>query len=388
MRIIAVLLGFLLTASIAIAGNVISFTNGMWSTTFDYAECTQRGGGGGTNCDTVKTDDIYWSWGAAAVDGNYTQVSTFANYSGGAGGNGFRAFAPNNLTDLDPQGTSGPVLIDLPSAQKELWIRWYQRYQQGWKWRDGNPYYDKTLYIKTGTPSTAVIPEFHIADYTVISQGVGIPNYYQVQGSLGWQDVMSGSVSDGLFHAYEIYIKMDTDGVSGGASANGVGRLWIDGVLVAENTAVNWSGGDSTAKNGWMECEFESNQRYTDNLNGDIGGIGYIDYDDMAIYNITPPNLDADGNPFIGLYGVDTGPPVTSHNGISRSATAQVITLTPNETATTEYCISTASCTPSVPYTDPVTVKPGKFLCYASTDSASNAETPKCFNPLWPIQCR
>lgn len=80
--------------------------------------------------------------------------------------------------------------------------------------------------------------------------------------------------------------------------------------------------------------------------------------------------------------------PVTSHNGASRSATSQTVTLSANETATTAYCIGTAACTPSLPYSAPVSVKPGKFMCYRSTDSAGNAETAKCFNPKFPVLCR
>ncbi len=103
---------------------------------------------------------------------------------------------------------------------------------------------------------------------------------------------MNGSYSDGLFHCFEIHLKMDSNGT------DGIGRLWIDGVLRASNAGVNWSNGNATARAGWKKFFFHENQNNPGN-----GRPMYVDYDDMVIYNTTPPNRDAQGNPFIGPIG-------------------------------------------------------------------------------------
>jgi hypothetical protein len=163
------------------------------------------------------------------------------------------------------------------------------RYESGFAWIGGGPGYDKWLYILTGG-STDVIPEFAGAGITAYAQGPGIGENYQVNtSSYGWDDIMGGATSDGLWHCYEFYIKMDTD------QTDGVGRIWIDGTLRAENIAVNFSGGDAASQPGWTRTLIGSNQSTPDN-----GRVMAVDFDDMVIYSSTPPNVDADGNPFIG----------------------------------------------------------------------------------------
>lgn len=264
-----------------------------WKTTFSYPECSQFGQGGKVNCDSVKNDGITWSWGSYGIGGNYTQVSSKANFAGGDGGNGFRSW----VGDGDNQH-SGPVAVQFPSKQKEIWIRWYQRYQAGFSW--SQLIYEKTLYLRTdyslGLIGTQMVPGFYGSAYILASQNTsyGFPVSTGYGG--GWDSIMGGSVSDGQFHCYEIYIKMDTN------SANGVGRLWIDGKLVGENKYADWSGGDASAKQGIAFFDFHNNQKYPYN-----GTVMYVDYDDFAIYNSRPPNTDDHGNPFIGM--LNTVPP-------------------------------------------------------------------------------
>lgn len=99
-------------------------------------------------------------------------------------------------------------------------------------------------------------------------------------------------------------------------------------------------------------------------------------------------NVSIYGWEISSLLAEDVYPPTTSHNGQSNSATAQTITLTPNETATTQYCTGTAACTPSLAYSAPLSVKPGKFLCFKSTDSAANVEATKCQYYGFPVRCQ
>ncbi len=255
----------------------IAAINIPWSTTFDCAaESTQYNG---TLCDGLK-------WGGAWFFGNYrTQITSVANNPNGGGGRGARFWIGDGVN-----ANTGTITVTFTSPQKELWIRWYMRYEAGFQW--GKLYYDKNLYIYTGVPNISVIPEFYSEKYVVIAQAT--PNYYQVQSTNegGWSSIMGGNKSDGKFHAYEIHLKMDTDGT------NGEGQLWIDGVLRASNTSVDWSNGNAKAQQGWVNFHFNSNQKSPNN-----GGAEYVDYDDIAVYNSMPPKRDTDGNPFIGLFG-------------------------------------------------------------------------------------
>lgn len=291
-----------------------------WSTTFNYNECTQRGGGGAIDCATRQNDGITWGWGAASVDGKFTQVAASANNPNGAGGNGFRAWIGDGVNI-----STGPVAVEFPSPQKEMWIRWYQRHESGFKWQNNTISYDKTLYIRTTnglSTGISVIPSFRSDKYVLAAQGTS--NQYQVQAlGAGWNYVYGSNVSDGSWHCYEIYIKMDTN------QADGVGKLWIDGELKVSVSGVDWSGGSAEAKLGWVHFDFENNQ--SSPLNGRAM---YVDYDDMAIYNANPPNKDAQGNPFIGPIGWGsraTVPPIVEPvNGACGSANGQSFTsLTP-----------------------------------------------------------
>ncbi len=246
-----------------------------WSTTFNCAESTQYNG---TLCDGL-------TWGGAWFFGDYrTQITSAANNPNGRGGRGARFWVGDGVN----KGT-GTITVTFTSPQKELWIRWYMRYEAGFQW--SKLYYDKNLYIHTGgTHGTSVIPEFHYDKYVVIAQST--PDYYQVKSTNdgGWSSIMGGEKSDGKFHAYEIHLKMDKDGY------DGKGQLWIDGILQASNNSVNWSNENATARQGWVWFQFNSNQNNPNNSRA-----AYVDYDDIAIYNSTPPKRDADGNPFIGL---------------------------------------------------------------------------------------
>lgn len=70
----------------------------------------------------------------------------------------------------------------------------------------------------------------------------------------------------------------------------------------------------------------------------------YADFDDIAVYNVTPPNRDATGRAFIGSLGggtVDTQPPVRT-NGVpsgtlASGTTSIVVSLSTSENATCRY---------------------------------------------------
>jgi hypothetical protein len=246
--------------------------NGKWETTFDCSESTQFDGG---LCDGMDWDGNWY------FDEHRTQITSGANNSEGDGGLGARFW----VGDGQNKGT-GTIIIGFPSPQQELWIRYYVRYEQGFSW--GFFGYDKQLYINA--TNTGAITGFHNDprnQVAIVAQGTS--NYYQVISTdYGWDDIMGGQTGDGQWHCYEIYLKMDTNG------SNGIGRIWVDGVLRASNTSVDWSNNDESSKAGWNYFHFHSNQ------NSPVYGPYSVDYDDMVIYNTTPPNRDTEGNPFIG----------------------------------------------------------------------------------------
>jgi hypothetical protein len=252
----------------------ISFVDGRWSSTFNCSEWTQ---GGNLNCDGVSPGGTWTCQGKAG------QITTAANNPAGGGGKGFRHWQGDGSNV-----NSGGISINFPSPQREFWIRWYHRYEAGFKWSYLN--YDKILYIRTKASGKDVIPEYKYNDqYLVYAQGGSNPSGMISNNGTGWRNVMGGAASDGRFHVHELYLKMDTNGT------NGIGRYWIDGKLIISKTNVNYSNGSSLAREGWLSILVGSNQSSPAN-----GRPMYVDYDDIAIYRTTPPNVDAHGNRFIG----------------------------------------------------------------------------------------
>ncbi|MBI5542580.1 MAG: fibronectin type III domain-containing protein [Deltaproteobacteria bacterium] len=259
--------------------------------TFDCPDWVQ---GTSLNCQGIE-----WPSGIQTVNGKKTTISAVSNNPAGAG-KGVR-FWNNNL---ETGGRNSATLSWNYLAggsyppQNELWIRWYQKYMPGFRWVGGEPYYDKTLYVRAEAVSSA-LPQFAPGSkYCITAQGA--PDYYQVCSSFSWADLMGGETSDGQWHCFEIQIKMDSNGQQGvTAGANGVGRIWIDGGGGGGGGGGGWSNGSAEAKQGWKWFNFDENQSQPDNPNGE----GWVDYDDIVIYNSPPPNRDPHGNPFIGPIG-------------------------------------------------------------------------------------
>lgn len=267
---------FFIIFSFSICQAEISFP---FTTTFDCDYVQQN--------DTITCDGIGWG-GHWYFDQYRSQITSDANNPAGHGGKGFRTW------DGDGSGVdTGPIAVVFPSPQKELWIRWYQRHQSGYGWKSNSqgtvPLQDKHVYLMTAASGKSAIAEYHYNEYVIIAQGTS--NYYQVvtPDDTGWTDVMGGYKSDGEFHCFEIHVKMDTD------QTDGVGQVWIDGVLKVSVTNVDWSNGNVDAQSGWTYFKLGENQDSA--LNGTVM---YVDHDDLAVYNSTPPNRDAQGNPFIG----------------------------------------------------------------------------------------
>ena len=280
------------------SGQITFDANGKWETTFDYpSECAQRGYDDQPNCGTVSNDGIQWNAGAGhrTSSNTYTRAVADANYPGGGGGLGARFWNYDGHNNH-----SGTVGVYFPSPQKELWIRWYMRYQEGFQWRSSEGgtlhqiAFNKTFIMRTGASGADMVPGvlngFHL-------RVQGEPGHSIYFNNGGWDDTFGPGTSDGEWYCFEIYMKMGTSV----GSANGIMRWWVNGALKAERTNIVWDNNNSTSHQGWTWFNFNENQSYVSNADGPLGlDYAYIDYDDMVIYNQTPPNVDAHGNPFIG----------------------------------------------------------------------------------------
>lgn len=260
-----------------------------WSTTFNCSSVTYSYG------DTITCDGLE-TISNKAFPG---YINSEANYYSGGGGNGLK----HNLYDgiWPNMDNSDSLGAEFATPQKELWFRFYIAYKTGFHW--GSYEFDKWIYLYTSGYATNAIMESHGQDQCTVyaMQGSG----YAATGNGGWQTYWAGGGinSNGSWHSVEFHIKMDTN------SADGIAEYWIDGVQKASSTNVDFSGGSTDARNGWVLFEIHTNQ--ADVLNaGGIGSPSPLYYDDFAVNNTG----------YIGpLYGgSDTTPPV-SPSGLSVS---------------------------------------------------------------------
>ena len=301
-KYLIVLFGLLFFPVVSFAA--ITFTDGKWETTFncDNWESRVPSYDYRLNCDgMVRNLDK-----APLTPGErVTTLSSVSNNPSGAGGKGVRFWKGSGGDNI----LSGDIAVNFPTPQKELWIRWYEKYEAGFKWN--NSIDVKSLYFKA-TDSNPYVG-YQYGNYRFYWGGGGGP--YPVGSSGGWDDVY-GTTSDGTWHCFEVYMKMDTNGT------DGVGRTWVDGELVASQTGMNWS--SSHPHPGWDYFHFLSNQK-----NPGLERPYYVDVDDMVIYNTTPPNRDANGNPFIGPIG---GSDATTDDATTDDATTDDATTADDAT--------------------------------------------------------
>jgi len=272
----------------------IGFNNdGFWNTSFDYgSECSMNGNDptNSIDCNNVNTDSINWAGANRSQGSHYSEAVIAADNVNGDRGMGARFW----VNDGSGQN-SGEARISFPQQEKEIWLRWYQRYESGFAWAAGNPHYDKCFYIWSSGPGKnsgfGLIAEHQAGSFQVwtnVDQPL-IPS----SPSVTWQDVF-GITSDGLFHMFELHIKVNT----AANVADGIVQYWIDGVKYIDDSAVDFTTGSNNkaeALAGIGRMDFHSNQ---DNVAN--GGPAYVDYDDIEIWNTTPPNISPDGDPWIG----------------------------------------------------------------------------------------
>lgn len=196
----------------------------------------------------------------------YESVTTAANNAGGAGGRGIR-----HWVGTGKNSNSGGMRLTF-NTQSELWIRFYKRYAAGFSWSPMQE--DKMLWLggTSGAPETAIF-SYSRDSFRFWNQNQSSPpgnNTIYGTANTGWNNVMGRSVSDGLWHCYEVHVKMN----SSPGVYDGVEQAWIDGVLVLDATGVNLGGGP-----GWGNANFNINSDYA----VPVGGQGAVDLDDVAV---------------------------------------------------------------------------------------------------------
>jgi LysM repeat protein len=160
--------------------------------------------------------------------------------------------------------------------------------------------------------------------------------------------------------------------------------MWKNGVLIFE---------DTTSKTLNSSTDVINNAIFMSYWNGGCPKEQTLYIDDVTVTSDTPANQDAQGNRMIGPTdwgAADITPPITTAtpNG-TRSATAQSITLSANETATIYYTVDgTEPTESSAQYSSPLTIKPGKTLWAFAKDAAGNVGTKIKITYGWPKTCR
>jgi hypothetical protein len=238
-----------------------------FATTYSCAEQAQ-GSPGWVTCDGIFSNG---DW--TTSNGSREQITSAANYPGGAGGRGQRHWIGQSSGNTNG---SGGVWYRFAPVQ-EVYVRWYVRWQAGLK-LGGNAQpiarNHKIVYFSGGGCGQPGGCYFDIQ-----GNNFGfIVNGYDYHGGTGWDGMFRGSnaPSDGRWIVMEIRLKNSTGGLP-----NGIAQWWVDGVLQLNATNVDMKG-----STGFAEFEFPNNHQFTTVAGGCCDM--YEDLDDVAIRTTGP----------------------------------------------------------------------------------------------------
>lgn len=240
-----------------------------WSSTFNCAEYDKSQGG--LNCNGLEPYATS-STCTDSVGTHYTQITTDANHTNGGGGRGLRVWEGDgwNIGSngfIVNWGSGGSIY---GQGKTEIWVSWYMRYQKGFQW--SSLIGDKWMYFNATLPSKVVaLFSNNYVNFWVVDQGTA--NHY---GTATWNSIMGSSQSDGQWHAFQVHLKMDTNG------SDGIGEMWVDGTKVSSYNNMNYG----TNSNGWTMVVIETNKESPAN-----GKCAYIDIDDVAVSSTGPIGL-------------------------------------------------------------------------------------------------
>lgn len=297
----------------------ITFTNGKWETTFDCAEWGRQDGA--LTCDDMNAGldcEDYSYLSGCEVGGCGTdclsleeEITTSANYPLGGGGRGMLHKLCGCPEATLSTSSSGGVRV-LFSPARELWIRSYMKWGPNRTWIDSQGADMKVFYIYDDIGETQNIIAWHEGILGSAPQGGWSTQADWSRSPFEWEDVHGGGTKTGnnQWVYIEVHVKMDTDGT------DGIYEVWI-GDDHWTKTDVDY-GNAASESGGWVEIRFLSNSHY-------VYGPTIVALDDLVIYNTTPPNVDADGNYFIGPidYTPTYDPPtITGPNDFSTTSTS------------------------------------------------------------------
>lgn len=173
----------------------------------------------------------------------------------------------------------------------EIWMRYYLYFPAGFNF-SATGIGLKTMRIHT-TPGTSSGFGGHI-DVLIGSNGLNIFNEVAGDDFVNYWLAQSGEavpirgnvVPTNTWHAIEQYVKFSS------VPGNAIYRIWQNGTLVFEDTA------NITLKSPTSVSDFNFVFGF---WNGDAPATQSAYFDDFVVASDTPSNVDASGNPFIGL---------------------------------------------------------------------------------------
>ena len=333
----------------------ITLTSGYWSTAFN---CTDWSQPNALSCDGINmTDASAYCNGSSA-----SAINSSYNYSGGAGGSGYRVYFEGNVHN----GMSSPVRITFTTPQKAFWVRFYYHIPSGqaltnivehkiiYAYTDGGVYANANWPM--GFDTTGLQPRYTMGSPDIYYNG-GVGHNGHGDSTYGSWDAVYGvsSAADGSWHCFEFQFDLGTSG-----SNNGIYRMWVDGVNVVNDTDLDWFNGGSASPTGWSYFDIPHNHNM---FTLDTCSEHYIDDVAVAVSSYTgfvqnktgfATNLDMIGP--IGYGGSDTTDPVVTttdpvddpHDNESTPSITIQGTCTDNVACTSVTCTNdNGSCGPN-----------------------------------------
>jgi hypothetical protein len=206
-----------------------------------------------------------WATGSGKVD----EITADANFPGGeAETMGFRHWrgGANKTNKMGRNSNGGGIRIEIPSKPREVWIRYYSRFEKGFCWQYIN--YTKELYVNVGLTGDNLVFTTAFSGDNNFGAGVVYPTGISHAGGPGWRSLMGGKCSDGSWHFFEVHVDVNT----------GTIETWADGKLTRKQTKLRL--GDAGI--GWFLvgsnqcCVAEQPDMYTDYDDFAISTTGYI----------------------------------------------------------------------------------------------------------------
>jgi len=182
--------------------------------------------------------------------------------------------------------------FDFPdlSEGQEIWFRVFIYYPIGFDFTISRGVGLKTLRIHTASSTGSNEGYFDMLSNGIkgITVGSEITSDF-FENNARWKAIGSPIIT-GRYHAYEQYVKFSSE------PGKGIYRVWQDGKLVFEDTQTK------TMRSTTSVSDFIYIWSYW-NGNAPKSQEAYLDY--VVITNETPVTKDKNGNPYIGLGGVE-----------------------------------------------------------------------------------